>query len=304
MNITRISAIALLTLSGSAFANNRNEAIQRVEAAERALELAQAELAAARAEAAQYAQSSETTESTAETQPESAPAEEASEAARKLAWNEGWEYSFSAGISGTSGNNENFSGRVNLKGDRKTDSTETHAYASYLYSTSDGQESASRGELGFKNDWLLDGPWRYFAEGKYEYDEFQAWQHRLSGAVGVGYEFINNEKTTLIGRAGVGASYEFGSNADEKVIPEGLLGLDWTHQLSENTKLFAGTTYYPSFDELGEFRWNSAAGIEVVLDAETGMTMNAGVEHRHDSSPGSGVRPNDVDYFMGIGWKF
>ena len=256
-------------------------------------------------EASQYTQNdSSSATSTSQSQPTKADGKEASEAAQDLAWNEGWKYSFSAGISGASGNNENFSGRVLLGGERFTEAMETKIRASYLYSTSEGQRSASRGELNIQNDWLLEGPWRYFAQGKYEYEEFQAWQHRLSGAVGAGYEFINNDKTTLIGRIGLGGSYEFGSNADEKFVPEGLLGLDWSHKLSTNTTLVATSTYYPSFDDFGEFRLNSGAGIEIVLDAETGMTMNAGIEHRHDSTPGIGIRPNDVDYYMGIGWKF
>ncbi|MFK7759398.1 MAG: YdiY family protein [Phycisphaerales bacterium] len=298
-------AIALLTLSGSALANDRSDALERVEAAQNALEMAQAELAAAQAEAAQYTQAT-TASRTSNAQPADAAAEtqEAAESTLRMAWNEGWEYNFSAGIAGASGNNENFSGRVTLSGERLTEKTETRARASYLYATSDGQRAASRGELGLKNDWLLDGPWRLFAQGLYEYDEFQAWQHRLSGAVGVGYEFINNDKTTLIGRAGLGGSYEAGSNANEEFVPEGLLGLDWSHQLSTNTKLTASTTYYPSFDDFGEFRWNSGAGIEVLIDDETGMTLNAGVEHRHDSEPGMGIRPNDVDYYLGVGWKF
>ncbi len=315
-----ILAASVLLVSGSALAsdtaNSREAAIARLEAAQQALEAAQAELAAAQAEAAMYEEStnssasssastkSETKSTSSSSEQPEGEAEDASEAAQDLAWNEGWDYTFSAGISGASGNNENFAGRVTLTGERLTKAMETRGHASYLYSTSEGQRSASRGEIGLKNDWLLDGPWRYFAQGLYEYDEFQAYQHRLSGAVGVGYEFINNDKTTLIGRVGVGGSYEFGKNADEKFVPEGLLGLDWTHKLSANTKLKASTTYYPSFDDFGEFRWVNSAGIEVLLDAETGMTMNAGIEHRHDSTPGVGIKPNDVDYFVGVGWKF
>jgi len=34
------------------------------------------------------------------------------------------------------------------------------------------------------------------------------------------------------------------------------------------------------------------------------MTLNAGIEHRHDSQPGTGKKPNDVLYFMGLGWSF
>ena len=204
MSIIKPAPIALLLLSGSALASDRSDAIahahERVVAAQQALAAAQTELAAAQAEASEYTSTSTTTSSSQPTEPDTKlDTEEAVEATKRLAWNEGWEYSFIAGLSGASGNSENFAGRLSLTGERNTDAMETHIFANYRYDTSDSQKSASRGELGIHNDWLLEGPWRYFAQAKYEYDEFQAWQHRLSAALGVGYEFIKNDKNRKSG---------------------------------------------------------------------------------------------------------
>ena len=279
------------------------EAMSRLESARVAFEAAKAELEAAQAQVAASTGGEiiiDSDDASRRDQPEA----EADLPEDPSSWADGWDWSANAGFSGASGNNENFSARVSLGGQRNTSKYETSLALTYIYGTSDGTKNTARGEIKVKNDWLNEGKWRYFAQGGYEYDEFQAWQHRASAAVGVGYEFIKDDKTSLIGRAGLGGSYDFGSQAQEKIIPEGLIGLDWTYQLSENTKLVATTTYFPSFDDLGEFRWNTGGGIEVILDAETGMVMNAGFEHRHDSTPGTGVKPNDVDYYMGVGWKF
>jgi len=141
--------------------------------------------------------------------------------------------------------------------------------------------------------------------GKYEYDEFQQWDHRISGSVGIGYELIDTEDTTLlIGRAGIGGSYETGGEGDDEFSPEALIGLELRHKLSDNTDLEASTTYYPNLDEWGEFRLVNTVGLEVVMDEETGLTLNTGIEHRHDSDPGQGFEPNDVEYYMGLGWTF
>jgi len=304
MNRAVIIAIAAGTLSAGLALGDDTAAQERLEKARIAFNQAKAELEAAQAGVAQQtgtkvernAQNTSEQLAQPEAEPQTPP--------DPTSWTKGWDWEANAGFSGASGNNENFSARVSLGGRRTTSKYDTTLSLSYIYGTSDGTKNTARGELKIKNDWLTDGKWRYFAQGGYEYDEFQAWQHRLSAAAGVGYEFIKDDKTTLIGRSGLGGSYKMGSNADEKLIPEGLLGLDWTYQLSTNTKLAAITTYYPSFDNLGEFRWNSGAGIEVTLDAETGMTLNAGLEHRHDSNPGFGIKPNDVDYYMGVGWKF
>ena len=309
MNMNALSNPIMITIaagiacSASALADDTS-ALQRLEDARLAYETAVAELEAAQIE---YAQETGTAievvaenTTTRRAQPESEPEVPADPSS----WSTGWDWSVAIGVSGASGNNENFSGRAALDGQRNTSKYETSLSLSYIYGTSDGATNTSRGEMRLHNDWLTDSKWRYFVDAGYEYDEFQAWQHRLSGAGGVGYEFIKDDKQTLIGRIGLGASYETGKQAHEELVPEGLLGLDWDYKLSESTTLNASTTFYPSLEDLGEFRWNNRAGIEIVLDAETGMTMNAGIEHRHDSDPGSGIKPNDVDYYMGVGWKF
>lgn len=306
--------IAIVACAGIASTTNANDtksgravALERLEAARIAFEAAKAELEAAQREAAGVTDGAIETQSNSATNARAGlpqPEAEAAQPADPSSWADGWDWKVVVGLNGASGNNENFSARASLSGERNTSKYETRLGLSYTYGTSEGTKNTSRGVFNARNDWLTDSKWRYFVEGKYEYDEFQSWDHRLSGAVGIGYEFIKDEKMTLLGRIGFGGSYETGGDADETFVPEGLLGIDWSYQWTQNTKLTASTTYYPSFDEIGEFRWNSSAGIEVVMDAESGMTLNAGVEHRHDSQPGTGTKPNDVEYYMGLGWSF
>ncbi|MDF1809031.1 MAG: DUF481 domain-containing protein [Phycisphaerales bacterium] len=304
MNTAAIIAIVAGMGTTGLAAEDTTTALERLEAARVAFEQAKIELAAAQAavsgEISSGVQVDAETDATRRAQPE----EEAEVPADPTSWSEGWEWAASVAMTGSSGNTENFGARAAIDGERNTSDYETSLSLSYIYGTSDGTKNTSRGQLALRNDWLTEGKWRYFAEGKYEYDEFQIWEHRLSGAVGVGYELIKNDKQTLIGRVGVGGSYEMGGAAKEEFIPEGLIGLDWEYKISDNSTLTASTTYYPSFDDLGEFRWNNNAGLEVVMDAETGMTLNTGFEHRHDSDPGSGFKPNDLNYYMGLGWKF
>ncbi len=316
MNTNRISVLtAIVACAGFAsvtLANDttadRDAALERLEAARIAFEAAKAELEDAQREAAGVTGGVVQGESDAEAETRSGlPQPEAEEAQPEdpSSWADGWEWKAFAGLNGASGNNENLSARASLDGQRFTSKYETTLKLAYTYGTSDGQKNTSRGVVELKNDWLTDSKWRYFAQGKYEYDEFQQWDHRLSGAVGVGYELYKDEDTTLlIGRIGFGGYYEIGSMADEEFVPEGLLGLELRHKWTENTTLTASTTYFPSFDDFGEFRWNTSAGLEVIMDAESGLTLNTGFEHRHDSMPGPGTKPNDVEYYMGLGWNF
>lgn len=312
LNIAMTAIIACAGFASTSFASdaeaNRSAALERLEAARVAFEAAKAELEEAQRAAAGVTGGAIVTQSNTEEETRTGlpqPEEAAEQPEDPSSWADGWDWKAVVGLNGASGNNENFSARAALSGERDTSEYETTLGLSYIYGTSDGQKNTSRGVAEINNDWLTDSKWRYFAQGKYEYDEFQQWDHRLSAAVGVGYELYQDEDTTLlIGRIGVGGYYEIGSMADEEFVPEGLIGLDLKHKWTENTTIVAATTYYPSFDDFGEFRWNTSAGIEVVMDKESGMTLNAGFEHRHDSMPGTGTKPNDLEYYMGLGWSF
>jgi putative salt-induced outer membrane protein YdiY len=219
-------------------------------------------------------------------------------------WLDGWKGSVDVGLNGSDGNSDQLSFRTSVNAKRTTERYETTFLAAYHYAKSDGEESANRLEIGLRNDWLFkDSRWRLFAQGKYESDQFADWDHRLSGIVGVGYEFIKNSKTTLLGRVGVGGSYEIGGD-DEEFRPEALLGLDFAHQLTERQKLVASTEYFPDLSDLGEFRWNNRAAWEIMVDPETNLFMRVGAEHRHDSQPGTDRKHNDLDYFLTLGWSF
>lgn len=311
--IGRVAAVlALVGVAGAALGadvtGEREAALERLEAARVAFEAAKAELEAAQREAAQLTGGEISVVSEREATRRAQPADEQADVPdpEPTSWTKGWTWKAFAGVNGASGNSENFSARLALDGERFTSKYETKLAFSYIYGTSDGNKDTSRGVASLKNDWLIeDSKWRVFGEAKYEYDEFQEWDHRVSAAVGLGYELYQDEDTTLlIGRAGVGGYYEIGEEADEEFVPEGLIGLELRHKLSENAKLNATTTYYPSFDDFGEFRWQTNAGLEVVMDKDSGMTLNTGFEHRHDSEPGDGRKYNDLTYYMGLGWTF
>ncbi len=214
----------------------------------------------------------------------------------------GWTGNVELGVNGSSGNTESFNLRAGLGLERKTKKMETKLTASYTYETSEGDNTTNQARLDVRNDWLTMSRWRYFAQGFVEYDEFQDWDLRVGAFGGVGYEFINNDRTLLLGRAGIGFSREIGG-ADNTIRPEGLLGLDFNHQISDTTKWTSSIDLYPDLSDIGAYRFTAKAGIETLLDATNNMYLKLGVEDRYDSTP-NGAHRNDLDYFALIGWKF
>jgi hypothetical protein len=215
-----------------------------------------------------------------------------------------WTGSIEAGLNGSSGNSETLNLRAAFSLERDTARTKTSLATFYAYGTSDGRKNKSRGELSMRNDWkIVTSPWRIFATGRTEYDEFQDWTWRLSGIVGVGYALIADERTNLIARMGAGGSRKIGGREND-FVPELNLGADFDHRLTERQKIFAAVDYYPSLKDGSDFRFVGRAGWEVLVDPEVNMTLKVGLEDRYDSTPGPGRRKNDVDYYVLVGWKF
>ncbi|MGE3107135.1 MAG: YdiY family protein [Phycisphaerales bacterium] len=217
---------------------------------------------------------------------------------------EGWKGKIEIGLNGSDGNSETLSFRGAVGGKRITDTMETTLDLSYLYSTDDGEKTKSRGEFVGKNDWLFkDSPWGFFVLGKVEFDEFQDWNWRTSAFAGPSYTFIKNERTTLRGRAGLGITKEYGGRRNE-IIPEGLIGVDFTHKLTDRQSIFLSAEWLPSLSDWPDYRANAKAGYEIVVDPSTNMLLKLGIEDRYNSNPGEGIKKNDIEYFILLGWEF
>lgn len=218
-------------------------------------------------------------------------------------WLSGWTGSIDLGINGSDGNSDTLSIRAGLGAARETESILTKGSLTYAYAEDGGVRSKNRFEAKLINDWKLgDSPWSIFAQGAYEYDEFQAWDHRLSGFAGVGYAFIRNDRTLLRGRLGAGGAYTW--NGSGEFVPEGLIGFDFTHKLTDRQSIYANGDFYPNLEDGGEFRFVFRAGWEVLVDPSANLTLKVGIEDRYDSLAAAGTKKNDIDYFALLSLAF
>ncbi|MBL8765339.1 MAG: DUF481 domain-containing protein [Phycisphaerae bacterium] len=216
----------------------------------------------------------------------------------------GWKSQVEGGLTGSAGNSETLNLRFGLTSKRVATDMETTFGIGYLYATDSGDKTKSRGQTDIRNDWLLgDTPWSIFAIGKAEYDEFQDWDWRVSAYGGVGYKVIRTERVTWNLRAGAGIAREFGGQRND-IVPEGLLGWDFNWKINDRASFFNTFDFYPSLKDLSEYRFNTKAGIEVVIDPDMGLSLKAGVEDKYQSSPGPGKKRNDIEYFLTLAFSF
>ncbi len=214
-----------------------------------------------------------------------------------------WEGTIELGLDGTQGNTENFNFRFGFDTKRKTEQNVITFDFDYSKKTNKQIETANRAFLDWRYERLFhDSPWTCFVHGTVDYDEFKMFNVRVSVDLGLGYRFIKTESTSLAARMGAGFSHEIDS-PDERYVPEAVYGLDFEHRLNSRQKLTASTEYTPDMTGFRNFRLQTRAGWEVLIDEQMNLSLKLTVLDRYDSTP-NGARPNDLDYSAVVLWKF
>lgn len=216
----------------------------------------------------------------------------------------GWEGSVELGLTGASGNNDRVNLRAGASATRETETEADRISLTYSYAEDESEETENRFDAKARHDWKLrDSRWRLYVGGSFEYDEFQDWDTRVSFGPGVGYEAIDDEKTSLLLRAGAVLTREFGGH-DNAWTPEADLGFDLEHQITERQSLAASFDFYPSLKEFGPYRFEGDVAWQVQIDPEANLYLKVGLEDRYDSHPGPDKKRNDLTYYATIGWSF
>jgi hypothetical protein len=103
-------------------------------------------------------------------------------------------------------------------------------------------------------------------------------------------------------RGGGGTSREIGGS-EQKFVHEGVLGIDASHTLTKRQKLSINVDWFFDWTNFAEYRLNSKASWELILDSESHLSLKLGVIERYDSTP-NGAKPSDLDYSALLLWKY
>jgi putative salt-induced outer membrane protein YdiY len=217
-----------------------------------------------------------------------------------------WKSKFEAGMSGAEGNTDTLSATLGLVADLDKPRDLWHFETRYFLKETDGETTESRYYALLRKDWRFEKGTRYtfFAEGRYDRDQFQQWDQRATAAAGVTYKFIEKERLFVAFRVGGAATKEWGvertpadPSPDTDVRPEGLLGVEMKWKIDDTKEFTAQSTYYPDLSDLPEYRTLSSAGISIRLDDKGAWSFRAGVEHEYDTHRMEPFKRTDVRYF-------
>ena len=218
-------------------------------------------------------------------------------------WVDLWEGAFELGLSGSDGNSQTLNYLVGLDAKRETKKTITDLDLRYDRKSSNSVETAHRLFADARWERLFgDSPWSWYVRHTTEYDEFTAFDVRITFNSGIGRSWIKTDNTTFLTRLGAGASQEIGG-PDEDWVPEGVFGLEFERKLTEKQKLSLSSEFLPDVTEVSDYRINTKANWDMLIDEQTNMSLRVGVLDRYDSTP-NGAKANDLDYTITLLWNF
>ena len=211
-----------------------------------------------------------------------------------------WDLRFEVGLSGSDGNSETSSVRLGFNGNKKDEQERWLLEGTYNSATSAGETTRNEFHTEVTRDWLMPGSaWFTFVQGRYDFDEFEAWDHRVSGFAGVGYELIKTERFEMVVRTAAGATKEFGGANDLR--PEGLVSaavLKW--KPTDRQTVAASATFFPHLDDFGEFRLVNKLEWEIRIDQADGLSLKFGIDNEYESRTENDSLHNDLKYYSSL----
>jgi putative salt-induced outer membrane protein YdiY len=178
----------------------------------------------------------------------------------------------------------------------------------YRRSESDGERTVNRFSSSWDNSWIQpDGNWSFFTTLQFDWAEFQKWDQRLVGDLGISYYLIQyqeeDEKFALSLRLGSGLRKEFHSE-NQELIPEGLLGLSLLWTLSEKQSFSADSTWYPDYEDVSNYRVVTNASWNLQLESSGNLQFSLGLLHEYDSVVSEDVEKTNLQLTAGITYSF
>lgn len=215
-----------------------------------------------------------------------------------------WTKHVGAGLSGSGGNSDTLDATAAARAKLERPDKRWEFSSDYFYGKARGETNKNKLNAYLIRDWLwLESRWFISAQGRYEFDQFEDWDHRASLFAGPGYQFIKTQETSFLGRLGLGVTRTIGGENDEWTL-ELELGLDGSWQINEYSQFLAKATVFPSMTDQGEFRALTSLDWITKISQDGTLNLNLGLKNEYESDPSGDAARNDIDYYARIGYDF
>ena len=213
-----------------------------------------------------------------------------------------WTGSFSLAGSTSRADSTTSNVRVGAELRRESDAEKFDLTASWYWGESQGETTDNDLLVRASQYWYVqDSRWLYFAQGTWQYDQFQDWGHRVSPYGGIGYTIYDQEDLSLVVKAGAGATWKY---HDHEVDPQVLLESTTDWKINDRQSLTGRLSIAPDPLDWGNYLATVQADWKCKLGSDTPWALSLGIRNIYDSRSNSGSSGNDLKAYVGLAVEF
>ena len=216
----------------------------------------------------------------------------------------GWSSSINVSLTSETGNTDERSFRLGFKLGRELSNIKSTSDLAYYNKESDGEKTDDKLSIGLLRDQSFENSdWFFFMMGRYDYDVFESWRHRVGLHAGPGYKLIQKPDFWMDLRAGPGVRKEWGSdNTDPKF--EGVAGTSFEWKPTARQTYSFSTLFYAAISDFSDNRTRTTFDWDYLLSDEINLSFVLGILHEYQSVVDPGKDKNDTRIHTGIRYKF
>ena len=196
------------------------------------------------------------------------------------------------------------SNNIRLGGElhRKTQTEQFDLSGTWYWNQSNGDTSDNDILVRANQEWFIrDSRWLYFAQGTWQFDQFQDWGHRVSPYAGVGYKLFDQDDLTLTIKGGGGATWQYHNN---EVDPQLLFEMNTEWKINDRQSLTGFMSIAPDPVNWGNYLATIQADWKLKLGSDTPWALTLGIRDIYDSRPSRGSNANDLKAYAGLTMDF
>ena len=212
-----------------------------------------------------------------------------------------WTGSLELGLNGSEGNTVNFNLHTGFDFARQTGGGMFEVGFDYAKVNSSGFKTDHHALLDLEHKWIGQSRLGGFVHFAFDYDEFKAFDSRISANGGLDYRLVGTDWTELVGRWGAGFSQELGGPSN-RTVPEAIFGLRLKRQVTDRQQFEMEVQYFPDWSRFSDFRLETDVAWKILLDQARALSLKFDLNDRYDNTPG-GLQPNDLTYAVLLLWE-
>jgi len=211
-----------------------------------------------------------------------------------------WSATLEAGLFYTEGNSEQFNARGRLDVARKSSVDELRFWAGGEFAEQSDIRNTAEARAGAYYEHLIGDKWFLYGSNEAEFDEFENLDLRYTLTVGAGYYWWKQEKKELKTRAGASFLHESFMDGFTRDSAQGELAVDLRWDLNSWLQVVHNTTWYPTFEELRDYRLVSDSAFLLPLASSDIWKLKLGARYEYDPIPNPGFERLDQTYYANV----